>query len=655
MIPVALRQEDREQALHQLQSLISSCPTIREDVKIILEGFLIQQELFNTSEIEESILPCFEAYLDLCGIRAKAKRSLCLNAIKKLKTYDLSIQYQGLIEDIMECGLERPIRNKLIEFLIRNKVKSVSEINYELRDQYERTLKMPEKHLLSYVKGMDRVKLWDIKRHEGLHVVPKRPLEFKEQKLFLLYYPDYEIANSFYYTWDKHELVWDFSIEAPYILKKQIFHMLMYVLNNEPVCNMRRVRFLLPLKWLYEFCVEAGIEDIEQLELGQIEKFRNIISTKVVNVETAMQIVDNIRKRLFLDAKEINWRANVWYTGRFHLAEERMNPSNPVLRLRFYGIINKDNRRLVQDYIQYQIALTDRALSDIRHKLYFVIQFIKAIEEGKRVTDLTAEDMENYFRGLDEENLSPDSYNIKLICIYQFFKFLKIRGWISDIPFLVEYYAKETIPVHHDRCVPQETVNAILQNLYQFPMVLRLMFLHLWCLGLRISEVCTLRGNAYYWNDNAAWVKVYQYKMRAEKAIPIPSVLYRVMTDYIKRNHIGPNEFVFQSAKGRAYHTNTFCKQMVKQLNAVGISCDEYEFKSHDYRHMVATFLYAHGASIQAARDYLGHENEQMTLQYLDYMPTKIRNANEEYFSNSENNLTTSLMKGGFHGKPAGT
>lgn len=656
MIPIALQQEDEDQAFQPLQKLISSCPTIREDVKIILEEFLVRQEIYNTAEIGENILPCFEEYLDLCGIRARAKRSLCKNAIKKLKTYDLTVQYQGLIKDIMECGLERPIRNKLIEFLIRNQVKSVSEISYELRDQYERTLKMPEQNLLTYVKGMDRVKLQDIKRHESLHVIPKRLLDFKEQKLFLLYYPDYEIANSFYYTRDKHELVWDFSIEAPYILKKQIFHMLMYVINNEPACNMRRVRFLLPLKWFYEFCVQNGIEDIEQLGLYQVEAFRNIVAKKVVNVDTAMQIVDNIRKRLFLDAKETNWRANVWYTERFHLPEERMNPSNPILRLRFYGITNKENRRLVQDYIQYQIGLTDRALSDIRHKYYFVVQFVKAIEEsGKRVIDLTAEDMEHYFRGLDEEDLLPDTYNVKLICIYQFFRFLKIRGWISDIPFLVEYYLKKTFPIHHDRCVPEDTVKMILQNLYQFPMALRLMFLNLWCLGLRINEVCTLRGNAYYWNNNAGWVKVYQYKMRSEKAIPIPSVLYRVMTDYIKRNHIGPNEFIFKSAKGRAYHTGTFNKQMIDQLNAIGISCDEYEFKSHDYRHTVATFLYAHGASIQTARDYLGHENEQMTLQYLDYMPTKVRNANEEYFSNPENNLAASLKKGGYHGKPART
>lgn len=656
MIPIALRQEYEEQALQQLQGLISDCPTIREDAKIILEEFLIQQGLFNPSEIEENILPSFEKYLDLCGIRAKAKRDLYKNAIKKLREYDLTLQFQDVIKDVMECGLEQPISSKLIKFLILHKVKSVSEVNYELREQYEQTIKMPRKNKLQYVKAMDCVKLQDIKRHESLHVIPKRPLEFKEQKLFLLYYPDYEIANSFYYTRDKHELVWDFSIEAPYILKKQIFHMLLYVINNELAGNMRRERFLLPLKWLYEFCVDTGIEDIEQLELDQIEAFQNIVSEKVVKVDLSMQVVDNIRKRLFLDAEETNWRANVWYMERFHLPEERMNPSSPILRLRFYGITNKENRRLVQDYIQYQIGLTDRALSNIRHKYYFVLQFVKAVEESEKVVvNLTAEDMEEYFRGLDEEKLLPVTYNKKLACIHQFFMFLKIKGWISNIPFLVEYYMKETVPIHHERCVPEEIVKTILQNLNQFPMVLRLMFLNLWCLGLRINEVCTLKGNAYFWNDNAAWVKVYQYKMRAEKAIPIPSVLYKVMRDYIKQNHIGPNEFIFKSAKGRAYHTGAFSKQMIKHLKEIGICCDEYAFKSHDYRHTVATFLYAHGASIQAARDYLGHENEQMTLQYLDYMPTKIRNANEEYFGVPENNLAASLKKGGYHGKPART
>lgn len=49
----------------------------------------------------------------------------------------------------------------------------------------------------------------------------------------------------------------------------------------------------------------------------------------------------------------------------------------------------------------------------------------------------------------------------------------------------------------------------------------------------------------------------------------------------------------------------------------------EYIFKSHDYRHTVATNFYEHGVSIQSIRDYLGHTFEEMTMQYIDYMPTE--------------------------------
>ena len=47
----------------------------------------------------------------------------------------------------------------------------------------------------------------------------------------------------------------------------------------------RRVRFLLPLHWLYDFCVDEDIEDLERLELSQINQFEKIVEQKVVNVK----------------------------------------------------------------------------------------------------------------------------------------------------------------------------------------------------------------------------------------------------------------------------------------------------------------------------------------------------------------------------------
>ena len=54
--------------------------------------------------------------------------------------------------------------------------------------------------------------------------------------------------------------------------------------------------------------------------------------------------------------------------------------------------------------------------------------------------------------------------------------------------------------------------------------------------------------------------------------------------------------------------------------------------------------------SPQAVRDYLGHEYEEMTRQYVDYMPKKLEKASEAYFQEETHSFAAELMKGEFHG-----
>lgn len=75
-----------------------------------------------------------------------------------------------------------------------------------------------------------------------------------------------------------------------------------------------------------------------------------------------------------------------------------------------------------------------------------------------------------------------------------------------------------------------------------------------------------------------------------------------------------------------------------------GILDFEYIFKTHDYRHTLGTKFYDDGVSIQTIRDYLGHVAEEMTKQYIDYMPKKIAKANDRYFENSENNIALTVI-----------
>lgn len=116
------------------------------------------------------------------------------------------------------------------------------------------------------------------------------------------------------------------------------------------------------------------------------------------------------------------------------------------------------------------------------------------------------------------------------------------------------------------------------------------------------------------------------------------------MQVYITKYKRKTEEYIFQNRNGGAYRKTTFQQTMKRLCEECNIQNGEYLFKSHDYRHTLATTFYDAGVPIQSIRDYLGHEYEEMTLQYLDYMPKRIENANEEYFKRKS--LASCLRKG---------
>ena len=162
------------------------------------------------------------------------------------------------------------------------------------------------------------------------------------------------------------------------------------------------------------------------------------------------------------------------------------------------------------------------------------------------------------------------------------------------------------------------------------------MYLILLCTGIRKSEVCTIKSGAFYSQGSESWMRIYQSKMRREKVIPIPSILVELVNDYEKKCEIKNGEYLFKNKKGGAFNGQTFSDQMIRECNARGIDCGDYIFRAHDYRHNLATSMYGNGVSIQGVRDYLGHSSENMTKQYIDFMPERIVSAEDKYFSRNQ-------------------
>lgn len=561
-----------------------------------------------------------------------------------------------LAAEIADCTeVREAYRNKAKQFMEDNAIWSLMDITYETRCSYEKYLKMhmsvnPAKQ---YLSEFDRLKLHSLEQQAQTLAGRQEAYKYHNQKLFLLYHPNPEIGKALKKTPNKESLVWDFERKAPEVLKRQIFRILHREIEENKHKEGNRVR-LETLKIFYDYCVDAGVEDIEYLEMEQINEFYGRLKSagKAV-LKKGREIVETCRKILFIEADEINWRANVWYLERFHFESTRVNPTNPVVSLSFIEILQKKNRQLMQEYMKYCLGTTNLSINVIRTEASILRRFLVKMEEctEENICSVTTEELEHYFSYLDQQKIQPETYNKMIKSIRHFFDYLKARGFIGQVPFQEQYYLKKTVVKHHDRSVTHQVYVEIMQKLGNFPEDLRLMFLHQWAVGLRASEVCTLKGNAYYVQGRDAWIQVYQIKMKNYKRIPIPTALYRLMKIYIGKHQITPEEYVFKSRTGGAYRYGTYKCRMHKYCEKNDIANGEYLFQSHDYRHTLATFFYDQGVSIQGVRDYLGHIYEEMTEQYIDFMPRKIRKANEEYFKDGKNSLAAGIKKRSRHGK----
>lgn len=562
---------------------------------------------------------------------------------KSGKTEEKKEQLRKEIEEYTGTG--SVYRRKLQRFMERHGIWSIGELDYEWRLVFAEelpTLAKSQYHTF-YLKYFDHIKQYDM-RKQGRPQVRRIPLKYpyEDSLLFLPYHPAQELVERLDTCPERPEWVWDFSKEAPGKMKRQIFDALNYFLREDG--NGKLLREHLRGLWrFYRFCVEEQVEDIEQMAFDQIRKYREQ-AMEAGQPKTA-GILDQCRKILFLQAKDIHWDADVWYLERLSLQPERIDPSSPVVSLSFVEVTHDRNRQLLKKYMKYGLGLTDLSLRYLQAEMIDIRNFLKEIPQD--ACDMTETGFREYFQRLQEKRLEAETFNRKVMALQHFYGFLKAREYVGQIPFHGEYYLKKTFPLHHDRSVEEQVSDEILKKLHRFPEHLRLMYLHLWGIGLRISEVCSLKGDAYYIQGRDAWIQVYQVKLRTYKRIPIPEAVYRLMQVYLKKHGIEADSYVFQNKKGSAYQSMTFRKQMIKYCMELGIKDGEYLFRSHDYRHGVATRFYDSGVSIQGVRDYLGHAYEEMTRQYIDYMPDRIDRTSGEFFAKPGNSLMACLKGGG--------
>lgn len=618
-----------------LERQIEECP-VREK-RFIKRGieYLYLKNVYDVTEIEDSLIDSYALWLQEHGIKDRKLIGVYQKSLRDWRMFHKQKEFVKLKEELEECDtVEQTLKNKVYAFMVEKKIYSLEEIDWDVRVSYEQYLEktINKRNRPWYLSGLDKLKLFDIKKRNNSIRETRIRLKYQEKRIYLGYHPDYNLAKEFYYCKDAEGIIWDFSIKTSQRLKYQIFTVLNYALENFSERKLRR-GYLAPLHFFYVYCIDRGISDLTQLEQNQIDEyFSKAKEVPLVN-NRYPQIVDKVQRILFLQAKDINWDANVWYLERFQFDITRYDPTRPVKRISFLDILDKHNREYLKMYVKYQLGVTGASVQNIWARTYITKAFLRFLDQKKLAVDkLTAAEIDLYMRELQKECVEIATFNDKVAEIHCFFRFLTARGYYSKVPFYSEYYIKREPVPHHYRSVPQNTVTEILQNLNQLPEDMRLMYLHLWCLGLRINEVCSIKREGYYLKEGVAWLRIYQHKMKMEKVIPIPMILYRSMMVYIERKKIGIDSYVFQNSKGGPFLSTHYWHEMVAWCKKQGIRCGDHVFQTHDYRHSVATALYERGASIQAIREFLGHKHENMTRRYIDCIQKHVDMSSEQYY-----------------------
>ena len=559
---------------------------------------------------------------------------------------------KGLRDELEKCTqVNGTFRNKIYPFLVSSGIEHLTEIDYPLRIRF---IDFAKKNFLQkqrnvMINAFDRIRqqaVWE--EQKTLAGRQKYKLRYEDALTFLKYLPDQEIAEKYTIARDESNLVWDFRIACSEKMKQQIFRAICS-LSREKKSSWERNMSLTGLRCLYQLCIRAEIDDIEHMELEEKERFAQELRRlprSEKSRKSMFGILAWIQRHEFLSAKEIHWQANVWYLERIHIARERINESNPAGCLIFEDVKNRENRELLKRYMKYLIAVSDLSVSNIRDKSMYLRNYLKFLD-GEKLTvgAVVREIFEVYINQILEKELEPKSFNTELLAVTQFYNFLLVRGEVSCMPYRPNDYIQKSFEIHHDRSVEADVSEEIISKLRYFPEHLRLMYLHLWGIGLRASEVCTLKGDAYEWDGRDAWIKVWQPKMRKYKRVPIPEMLYRLMKVYIKKYDIGADDYLFPNSKGGAFRYGTLRSQMLRYCEENQIHGGEYIFRSHDYRHNVATEFYDNGVPLSSVRDYHGHTYDEMTLQYVDHMPERVEKAADAVFRNPENNLAAGLLK----------
>lgn len=222
---------------------------------------------------------------------------------------------------------------------------------------------------------------------------------------------------------------------------------------------------------------------------------------------------------------------------------------------------------------------------------------------GKPVIETTSGDLARYQSLLRHQHSEATEYR-KLSALRSFFKYLKLTNAIADDP-TTAVQAPKIEQKFKDKALDIQDVQAIIETASPMPidsLLVRLLFVT----GARISEVLALTAADFkLQEDGGAFVQLFG-KGRRTREVYIGAEL---CADVFRFGNVDKeDEPIFSIDRHEAAGI------VAKLAKAAKVS---KHVTPHIFRHSLASYLLASGATLAQVRDQLGHQDIKTTSIYL--------------------------------------
>ncbi|NFL34506.1 phage integrase family protein [Clostridium botulinum] len=415
-----------------------------------------------------------------------------------------------------------------------------------------------------------------------------------------------------------------------------------------------RQNHLYVIKWFMKYLEQdkENIISIIDIEKKFIENYIEFL--KINNVNTTYKRIyinsiictNNVARfpykirRFFIDVynKAYDRELDIWNIKDFNISSHRINLSRDINALRFYDIRNEKNKELLKIYVKHLIFDTEISLSFIYGKVIDIKFFLKFIG-NKILMDVDRSDIEKYKEILLNRNIINATYNRRLFSLSNFLNFYLKQGVLNYNHIYIEFDILDTSLKIKANTVEQSVIEQILKLNNKVPKVYLVMFLILYCCGMRISEVCILKVGCLKKDENGYYIVFYQQKMKKEVSNPIPENLYYLILSHqegIIEEH-GKNQIYLFPAKNKMpIKANTYKSKMQRIFNNLNIKNSDgtiYIFRPHEYRHTFATNLIEKDIPFTVIQKLLHHNSPEMSLVYTQLTDSRKRRKYVEFIN----------------------